>query len=398
MSSLMKRKICVVTGSRADYGLLKLVMKGIKVEPNLALQIIATGMHLSPTFGLTYKEIESDGFVIDYMVESLLLSDTPADIAQATAKSMMGCAKAFGELEPDLVLILGDRFEILAAATAAVLARIPIAHIHGGEVTVGAYDEAFRHSITKMANIHFVATEEYRRRVIQLGENPSSVHFVGGLGVDAIRHLNFLSKDEVEQTLGIKFSSKSLLVTFHPSTLEELTPLEQVNELLAALIERSEIMLIFTMPNADTGGLEIMEQINKFVKERSNAYSFKSLGQQQYLSCMAQVDGILGNSSSGILEAPSLKVGSINIGTRQLGRVQSESVINCAINKEHIKSSIDKLYSREFQLVLDNCTSPYGEGGASNKIIKMLREYKLDGISRKVFYDLTEVFQVGFLQ
>jgi len=394
----MKRKICVVTGSRADYGLLKLVMKGIKVEPNLALQIIATGMHLSPTFGLTYKEIESDGFVIDYMVESLLLSDTPADIAQATAKSMMGCAKAFGELEPDLVLILGDRFEILAAATAAVLARIPIAHIHGGEVTVGAYDEAFRHSITKMANIHFVATEEYRRRVIQLGENPSSVHFVGGLGVDAIRHLNFLSKDEVEQTLGIKFSSKSLLVTFHPSTLEELTPLEQVNELLAALIERSEIMLIFTMPNADTGGLEIMEQINKFVKERSNAYSFKSLGQQQYLSCMAQVDGILGNSSSGILEAPSLKVGSINIGTRQLGRVQSESVINCAINKEHIKSSIDKLYSREFQLVLDNCTSPYGEGGASNKIIKMLREYKLDGISRKVFYDLTEVFQVGFLQ
>jgi len=394
----MKRKICVVTGSRADYGLLKLVMKGIKVEPNLALQIIATGMHLSPTFGLTYKEIESDGFVIDYMVESLLLSDTPADIAQATAKSMMGCAKAFGELEPDLVLILGDRFEILAAATAAVLARIPIAHIHGGEVTVGAYDEAFRHSITKMANIHFVATEEYRRRVIQLGENPSSVHFVGGLGVDAIRHLNFLSKDEVEQTLGIKFSSKSLLVTFHPSTLEELTPLEQVNELLAALIERSEIMLIFTMPNADTGGLEIMEQINKFVKERSNAYSFKSLGQQQYLSCMAQVDGILGNSSSGILEAPSLKVGSINIGTRQLGRVQSESVINCAINKEHIRSSIDKLYSREFQLVLDNCTSPYGEGGASNKIIKMLREYKLDGISRKVFYDLTEVFQVGFLQ
>jgi GDP/UDP-N,N'-diacetylbacillosamine 2-epimerase (hydrolysing) len=394
----MKRKICVVTGSRADYGLLKLVMKGIKVDPDLALQIIATGMHLSPTYGLTYKEIEGDGFVIDYMVESLLLSDTPADIAQATAKSMMGCAKAFGELEPDLVLILGDRFEILAAATAAVLARIPIAHIHGGEVTVGAYDEAFRHSITKMANIHFVATEEYRRRVIQLGENPSSVHFVGGLGVDAIRHLNFLSKDEIEQTLGIKFSSKSLLVTFHPSTLEELTPIEQVNELLAALIERPEIMLIFTMPNADTGGLEIMEQINKFVKERSNAYSFKSLGQQQYLSCMAQVDGILGNSSSGILEAPSLKVGSINIGTRQLGRVQSESVINCVINKEHITSSIDKLYSRGFQLVLDNCTSPYGEGGASNKIIKMLREYKLDGISRKVFYDLTEVYQVGFLQ
>jgi len=263
----MKRKICVVTGSRADYGLLKLVMKGIKVDPNLALQIIATGMHLSPTFGLTYKEIEGDGFVIDYMVESLLLSDTPADIAQATAKSMMGCAKAFGELEPDLVLILGDRFEILAAATAAVLARIPIAHIHGGEVTVGAYDEAFRHSITKMANIHFVATEEYRRRVIQLGENPSSVHFVGGLGVDAIRYLNFLSKDEIEQTLGIKFSSKSLLVTFHPSTLEELTPIEQVNELLAALIEKPEIMLIFTMPNADTGGLEIMEQINNLNKE-----------------------------------------------------------------------------------------------------------------------------------
>ena len=384
----MKRKICVVTGSRADYGLLRLVMKGIKAEPSLTLQIIATGMHLSPTFGLTCKEIESDGFEVDQMVACLSSSDSAVDIAEATAKALSGCAKAFDELKPDLVLVLGDRFEIFAACSAALLARIPIAHIHGGEVTVGAYDEAFRHSITKMSSIHFVATEEYKKRVIQLGENPSTVHLVGGLGVDAIKDLKLLNKNEIEQTLGIKFARKSLLVTFHPATLENESPSEQVRELLAALSNRSDTTLIFTMPNADTGGFEIMAQIKGFVDKNDNAYVYESLGQLNYLSCMAIVDGVVGNSSSGILEAPTLKVGTVNIGNRQLGRIQSHSVIDALANKESIDKALNKLFSSEFKATLSDCRSPFGEGGASRKILRLLSDFKLEKNLQKFFYDL----------
>ena len=384
----MKRKICVVTGSRADYGLLRLVMNGIKADPSLTLQIIATGMHLSHTFGLTTKEIESDGFEVDQKVVCLSSSDSAVDIAEATAKALSGCAKAFDELKPDLVLVLGDRFEIFAACSAALLARIPIAHIHGGEVTVGAYDEAFRHSITKMSSIHFVATEEYKKRVIQLGENPSTVHLVGGLGVDAIKDLKLLNKNEIEQTLGIKFAAKSLLVTFHPATLENQTPGEQIRELLAALSNRSDTTLIFTMPNADTGGFEIMEQIKGFVDKNDNAYLYESLGQLNYLSCMARVDGVVGNSSSGILEAPTLKVGTVNIGHRQLGRIQPESVIDALANKESIDKALIKLFSSEFKSALSDCRSPFGEGGASRKILRVLSDFKLEKNLQKFFYDL----------
>ncbi len=384
----MNRKICVVTGSRADYGLLRLVMKGIEAEPSLTLQIIATGMHLSPTFGLTYKEIEGDGFKIDQKVECLSSSDSPVAIAEATGKALSGCAKAFAELKPDLVLVLGDRFEIFAACSAALLARIPIAHIHGGEVTVGAYDEAFRHSITKMSSIHFVATEEYKKRVIQLGEDPSTVHLVGGLGVDAIKEIKLLSKDEIEQNLGIKFLDKSLLVTFHPATLEAQAPEEQIRELLAALSNRLDVTLIFTMSNADTGGLEIMRQIKDFVEKNDNAYLFESLGQLNYLSCMAIVDGVVGNSSSGILEAPTLKIGVINIGDRQGGRSQSATVINALANKRELERALDKIFSPEFQSLLENCKSPYGDGGASGQILRILSKTRFDGLVRKSFYDL----------
>ena len=384
----MNRKICVVTGSRADYGLLRLVMKGIEEERGLTLQIIATGMHLSPTFGLTYKEIEGDGFKIDQKVECLSSSDSPVAIAEATGKALLGCAKAIDELKPDLLLVLRDRFEIFAACSAALLARVPIAHIHGGEVTAGAYDEVFRHSITKMSSIHFVATEEYKKRVIQLGENPSTVHLVGGLGVDAIKELELLSKDEIEQNLGIKFASKSLLVTFHSATLEAQTPEEQIHELLAALSDRPEVTLIFTMPNADTGGLEIMRQIKHFVENNQNSYAFESLGQLNYLSCLAIVDGIVGNSSSGILEAPTLRVGTINIGDRQLGRSQSASVINALVNKESIENALQRLFSSEFKQILDTCTSPYGEGGASEKILRILGDFNFDKNLQKSFYDL----------
>ena len=384
----MNRKICVVTGSRADYGLLRLVMKGIEEERGLTLQIIATGMHLSPTFGLTYKEIEGDGFKIDQKVECLSSSDSPVAIAEATGKALLGCAKAIDELKPDLLLVLGDRFEIFAACSAALLARVPIAHIHGGEVTAGAYDEAFRHSITKMSSIHFVATEDYKKRVVQLGENPKTVHLVGGLGVDAIKELELLSKNEIERNLGIKFANKSLLVTLHSATLEDQAPAEQIRELLAALSDKPDVTLIFTMPNADTGGLEIMRQIKHFVENNHNAYAFESLGQLNYLSCLAIVDGIVGNSSSGILEAPTLRVGTINIGDRQLGRSQSDSVINALASKESLEKALKKLFSSEFKQTLATCTSPYGEGGASRKILRVLSDFNFDENLQKSFYDL----------
>ena len=384
----MNRKICVVTGSRADYGLLRLVMKGIDAEPSLTLQIIATGMHLSPTFGLTYKEIEGDGFKINKKVECLSSSDSPVAIAEATGKALSECAKAFNELQPDLVLVLGDRFEIFAACSAALLARIPIAHIHGGEVTAGAYDEAFRHSITKMSSIHFVATEEYKKRVIQLGENPNTVYLVGGLGVDAIKELKLLSKHEIEQSLGIKFFDKSLLVTFHPTTLEIDTAECQTNEVVKALSELENTSIIFTLPNADTDSLKITKILKEFTSRNANSFLFTSLGQLRYLSCMAQVDAVIGNSSSGIIEAPSLRKGTLNIGDRQMGRVQAESVINCKPEKESILNGLKEIYSTDFRVKLQDVVNPYGTGGASKKVVKILSSISVDGIVKKNFHDL----------
>ena len=384
----MKSRICVITGSRADYGLIRLVMKGIEENQAFSLQIIATGMHLSGNFGNTYLEIESDGFKINRKIECLSDVDSPQAIAEAIGQVLSESIKSFGELKPDLILILGDRYEIFAACLAALLLKIPIAHIHGGEVTEGSYDEAFRHSITKMSNIHFVATEEYRRRVIQLGESPETVHLVGGLGVDVLKQLKLLSKEQVERTLGFRFSVKSLLITFHPETMSNESPGEQINELLKALSERSDSTLIFTLPNADTGGLEIGAQIMEFAKENPNAHVFASLGQLLYLSCMQFVDGVVGNSSSGILEAPTMKVGTVNIGTRQQGRTQANSVINTRARSEDINIAIEQLYSEEFRLMRENSNNPYGDGGATQKILEILRRYAVDGVKHKSFYDL----------
>ena len=384
----MKRKICVVTGSRADYGLLRLVMAGINKDPELALQVIATGMHLSPTFGLTYKEIEADGFRIDFKVETLNSSDSPVGISESISKGLIGCAEAFSHLQPDLIVVLGDRFEIFAAATAALITKIPVAHLHGGETTVGAFDEAFRHSITKMSHLHFVAAEEYRNRVIQLGENPRNVFLVGGLGVDIIREVTLLRKEELETSLGIEFQLKSLLITFHPVTLEEETSQAHMKELLSALSELSDTTLLFTMPNADTGGLELIKMVEEFVALHSNAHSFISLGQQRYLSCIAQVDGVVGNSSSGLSEVPSFKKGTINIGTRQLGRLQASSVINCEPKEDQIRAAIKKLYTNNFKDSLSIAMNPYGEGGASVEIVNALKGASLDGIIKKTFHDL----------
>lgn len=384
----MGRKICVVTGSRADYGLLRWVMQGIKDDQQLTLQVIVTGMHLSPTFGLTYKEIEADGFNINYKVETLNSSDTTVDIAESISRGITGCAKALNELKPDLIIILGDRFEIFAAASAALVARIPIAHIHGGETTVGAFDEAIRHSITKMSLLHFVAAEEYRNRVIQLGENPNNVYLVGGLGVDAIKKANILPKGELEKRLKIEFKRRSLLITFHPVTLEHETSNKQMNELLSALSNLQDTTLIFTMPNADTGGLKLIEMIDKFVSVNNNSFSFISLGHQLYLSCLAQVDGVVGNSSSGLTEVPSFKKGTINIGDRQKGRLMASSVINSEPTELHISGAIKKLYSDDFQANLHSVINPYGDGEASNRILDILRFDSLDLNVKKKFHDL----------
>lgn len=384
----MKRKICIITGSRAEYGLLRWVVQGIKGDRELVLQVIATGMHLSPEFGLTYKEIEKDGFQINHRVEMLMSSDTPVGVAKSMGVGLIGFADALSDLSPDLLVVLGDRFEIFAAAAAALIARIPIAHVHGGETTEGAFDEALRHSITKMSHLHFVAAEDYRRRVIQLGEHPDRVFLVGGLGIDNIKRQTLLSRDEFEDAIGFKMGKKNLLITFHPVTLENATSSGQMRELLAALESLKDTHLIFTMPNADTGSRVLFEMISQFAANRTNARVFTSLGQLLYLSCVAHVDGVVGNSSSGLTEVPSFHKGTVNIGDRQRGRLKADSVIDCDPNRRSILTAIQRLYSPEFQRIVKKTKNPYGEGGASERIVHVLKTASLNELIKKPFHDL----------
>ena len=384
------RKICVVTGSRAEYGLLRWVMEGIRKSPFLELQLIVTGMHLSPEFGLTYQDIEMDGFRIDRKVEMLLSSDTPIGISKSMGLGIIGFADALEEFKPDLLLVLGDRYEIFAASSSAMIARIPIAHLHGGEATEGIIDESIRHSITKMSHLHFVATEEYQQRVIQLGENPDSVFHVGGLGIDNIKKLIFLNKIELEESLGFTFGGKNLLVTFHPVTLEIGMVQEQMSELLGALGKLENVHIVFTMPNADTGGRILFKMIEKFVSNNPSSKAFTSLGQTRYLSCLNHVDGVIGNSSSGLSEVPTFKIGTINIGDRQRGRMKARSVIDCEPNEQSISSAITKLYSADFQYKLTTVKNPYGCGGASESIVKILNEVSLESLLKKKFYNLNQ--------
>jgi GDP/UDP-N,N'-diacetylbacillosamine 2-epimerase (hydrolysing) len=384
----MNRKICVITGTRADYGLVRWLMTAIKNDPTLTLQIVATGMHLSPEFGLTYREIEQDGFRIDRKLEMLTSSDTAVGIAKSMGLGLIGFADALEQLKPDLIVALGDRFEMLAAVSAALVACIPVAHVHGGETTEGAFDEAVRHSLTKMSHLHFVAAEEYRRRVIQLGEHPERVFLVGGLGIDAIKRTAFLDRAALEASLDFRLGSKNLLITFHPVTLDSQSSAQQMAELLAALGRLDDTHLIFTMPNADNGSRELTRMVDAFVAAHPNARAYASLGQLRYFSCMQLVDGVVGNSSSGLAEAPSLAVGTINIGDRQRGRLKASSVIDCEPQQAAILAAIDTLYSAAFQRALPATVSPYGDGGASERILDVLRSAPLDGILRKSFYDL----------
>ena len=384
----MKKSVCVVTGSRADYGLLRWVMEEIQSSPTLELKVIVTGAHLSPEFGMTVSEIEADGFALDHRVEMLLSADTPIAISKSIALGVIGFADALAIIKPNILLVLGDRYEILAAVTAALVARIPVAHVHGGETTQGAIDEAVRHSITKMSHLHFVAAQEYRNRVIQLGEEPPRVFCVGGLGVDAIHKVKRLSKRALEESLGIKFLDRNLLVTFHPVTLESDTAEAQINELLAALAKLDHTAIILTMPNADTEGRSLLQQIKAFCARNSNAHWFSSLGHVRYLSCLARVDAVIGNSSSGLTEAPTFKVAAINIGDRQLGRLRAQSVIDCAPTRESIGDALATVYSPDFQTKLASVVNPYGDGGAASAIVKTLEHCLGELTLKKTFYDL----------
>lgn len=381
------RKICVVTGTRAEYGLLYWLLKEIQADANLQLQLIVTGMHLSPEFGLTWKTIEEDGFVIDAKVEMLLSSDTPVGIAKSIGLGVIGFADALARLQPDILVVLGDRFEILAAAQAALIAGIPVAHIHGGEVTAGAFDDSIRHAITKMSHIHFVATESYKRRVIQLGEAPANVFNVGAPGIENIRRLKLLSRTELEHSINFEMGSTCLLVTYHPSTLGKTKPHIAMQSLLNALDRFPEAKIIFTRPNSDTDGRILNLMLDEYSeRNKTRTAIFSSMGQIRYLSALNCVDVVVGNSSSGIIEAPVFKTPTVNIGERQSGRLKADSIIDCDETVESIEVAIRKALSSEFRSHANQTVSLYGAGDSARQIIKQLKTCK--PCLNKQFHDL----------
>ena len=382
------KRICVVTGSRAEYGLLFWLLKKIDSSKSLKLQLIVTGLHLSAEFGLTYKQIEQDGFKIDKKVEMLLSSDTEVGINKSIGLGIIGFSEALSELKPDLLVLLGDRFEIFSAAVVAMVEKIPVAHLHGGELTEGVVDEAIRHSITKMSHLHFASTKEYRNRIIQMGEQPHRVFNVGAVGIDNIKKLKLLSKEDFEKSINFTLGNHNLLVTFHPVTLETSTTKKQFQNLLTTLDKLDDINIIFTKANADTDGRIINNMIDNFVStHQSSSIAFTSLGQLKYLSTLQYVDGVVGNSSSGLLEVPSFSIGTINIGDRQRGRIKAESVIDCDPTVKSIKSAIEQLYSKAFQETLKNVVNPYGDGETSEKVCAIIEGYPLNNILKKNFHD-----------
>jgi GDP/UDP-N,N'-diacetylbacillosamine 2-epimerase (hydrolysing) len=384
------KKVCFVTGTRAEYGLLRPLIKRIETDQGLELQIIATGMHLSPEFGMTYREIEQDGFTINEKVEILLSSDSSVGISKSMGLAMISFSESLARLQPDLLVVLGDRYEIFAVASAASVMKIPIAHLHGGETTEGAFDEAFRHSITKMSYFHFTSTEEYRNRVIQLGENPSRVFNVGAIGIENIMMLELLAKSDLEESIDFDLRSKFALVTFHPVTLENSTSKEQFKNLLDALDQFTDLKVIFTKSNSDTDGRIINQMIDDYVRDNNDrTIAFTSMGQLRYLSAMSYTDIVIGNSSSGIIEAPSFHVPTVNIGDRQKGRIQAESTVNCKPVTEEIKAAIMKALDPKFKEAIKHVSNPYGNGDVSSKImdqIKPLLEREVN--IKKSFYNL----------
>lgn len=384
----MAVKICVITGSRAEYGLLYWLLKEIVADDYFELQLIVTGMHLSPEFGLTYKIIEEE-FKISKKIEILLSSDTPVGISKSMGLANIAFAESYDELKPDMIVVLGDRYEIFSAVSMAMIAQIPIVHIAGGETTEGAFDESIRHSITKMAHLHFTTTQEYRNRVIQLGESPDKVFNVGSLGIENIKRLKLLSKSDFEESINFKLNKKNLLVTYHPVTLEKDTAKGQFQAILDALDELKDTNIIFTKSNSDTDGRVINQMCEEYVKiNSSKSICFESLGQLRYLSALQYVDAVVGNSSSGIAEAPSFGIGTINIGDRQKGRIKVSSIIDCEPTQESIRKAFKKLYSDEFQNNLSNIQNPYGDGIVSKKILQTIKSTNFENILKKKFYDI----------
>ena len=384
----MKRKICVVSTSRADYGLLFWLLKEIEKSRFLELSLVLSGSHLEERLGLTYKEIERD-FKHFYKVPLGLENDDETALCLAFSAGVAGFSKVLEQIKPDIMVLLGDRYEMLSAGIAGMLRAVPLAHIHGGESTQGAIDEGIRHALTKMSHIHFCATSLYKKRIIQLGENPARVYNVGGLGVENIKRLELLGKKDFENSLGFKLGKKNILVTFHPQTIEKKSASKQFSQILNALDSLKDTHFIFTGANADNGG--------KIINEMAQSYCFKnpekaifaiSLGQLRYLSAIKHADIVLGNSSSGISEAPSLKKATINIGNRQKGRIKAPSIIDAKCDKSAILKAIKKAYSKDFQAKLKSVKNPYDSGFASKKIIKVLENIKLNGILKKKFYDL----------
>jgi UDP-hydrolysing UDP-N-acetyl-D-glucosamine 2-epimerase len=383
----MTRTVCVVTGSRAEYGLLSPLLKGIAADPRLTLQLAVTGMHLSPEFGLTVRQIEADGFVPDARVDMLLASATPAGVAKSLGLGVIGFADALDRLRPDLLVVLGDRFEILAAAQAAMILRIPIAHIHGGELTEGLIDEAIRHSLTKMSHLHFVAAEPYRQRVIQLGEAPERVWTVGAPGLDSIRLIPCPSRAELSESLGFDLTEPYFLVTYHPVTLDPAGG--GAVPLLAALAEFPGHRILFTGVNADPDNAPIREAIAAFAAARpGRVHAAVSLGQTRYLGALAHADAVIGNSSSGILEAPSLHVPTVNIGDRQRGRLRAASVIDASEDAVAIAAALRRALSGEFRAGLAAMQSPFGDGHASERMLEIIASHPLEGLLMKRFWDI----------
>lgn len=383
------RKICVVTGSRAEYGLLSGLMRVIQADTELQLQVIATNMHLSPEFGLTYKDIERDGFRIDKKVQMLLSSDTANATTKSVGLATIGFADAYEDLQPDLIVVLGDRFEILAAVSAALFYKIPVAHLHGGEITEGAYDDCIRHAITKMSHLHFTSTEAYRQRVIQLGEQPERVFYVGAIGVENTKRILPLAKKELEDSIHFSLGDKSMLVTYHPVTLENHTAASQCQNLLDALDDFSDYKVIFTLPNSDTDGRILIQMIQDYVAAHSErCMSVPSLGLKRYLSALRYVDAVVGNSSSGIIEVPSFGIPTLDIGDRQKGRIVSDSVVHCGTDKREIVDGLRIILSREQKDKAKRCLNPYDKENTTQAILDVIKHYPLDNLVHKSFYNI----------
>lgn len=384
------KKVCIVTGTRAEYGVLKPIIQKVHQSDDLELQLVVTGMHLSPEFGLTYHEIEKDNYPITGKIEMLLSSDTSVGITKSMGIALIGFADYFETYRPDIVVVSGDRYEMLMAASAAMIARIPIAHIHGGEKTEGAMDEAIRHSITKMSHLHFAATEAYRKRIIQLGEDPSTVYNVGALGVENIKSVKLLDKKALEESLDFRFTDSTIMVTFHPVTLETMTARKQIQNLLDVVDMHPELSVIFTKANSDTDGRIINRMIDDYAAanhDRCRAYT--SLGQLRYFSALQFCTAVMGNSSSGMVEVPSFGIPTVNIGDRQKGRMCAESVISCGNSVQEIDSALGKALSSEFRDGIANIRNPYEKEGTSDTIMKILKDALGKGIDlKKSFYDM----------